>query len=303
MTGYSSTGGDNSSTAIHDDVNYEQLTNSHHHHHKLTPEDENVFGIHPVSCALEARRRTFKAFLLRHSLFKKLSDTTKLRDDHPLTTANMLINIWLEVHKLGIPILPVHKNKLDKLSNFGVHQGMALVASPLQLETINPGAINYDKGGCNLWILVDQVFDPMNFGGLIRTAVYFGVSKILMSSNCSRLSPVVSKASSGAMEFVPIQHVGDIKELVLALQGLNWHVVGTTCNSKNSISLSQLTRKRDILVIVGNEGSGVDKEVLSLCSTLVTIPANEHCPPAVDSLNVSVATGVVLSHLQFVGSA
>ena len=259
-------------------------------------DSEYLYGIHPIFSALEANKRTFETLYVRLSTYKRFTDDTISNSESFGALSGLSNSIWREVHERGISILPVHKNKLDKLANYGMHQGLVMMSSPLRLPWISGKTLHSNAQNGGLWILINKVFDPMNLGALIRTATYFGVSNILISSNCSRVSPVVSKASSGAMEFAPIQSVKNIGRVISTLVELGWDVVGTSCSTEGTVPLSQVSPRKNTLVIIGNEGYGVDEEVLDMCTTKVNIPASSSCPVLVDSLNVSVAAGVVLHH-------
>ncbi|XP_067929169.1 rRNA methyltransferase 1, mitochondrial-like [Watersipora subatra] len=268
---------------------------THSEDHKI--EMENLFGVHPIFSALQAKRRTFGILYLRMSLYKAFMDSVSLHTKHPEMQAQILGRIWSEISRLNIPIMPVNKRKLDKLANCGVHQGLVLTVSSLAIQETNNHSLLISHHPGSVWILINKVCDPMNLGALIRTAVYFGVDKILISANCSRLSPVVSKASSGAMEFACMERVNDIERVIATLVDAGWEVVGSSCSSKSSVPLSDLSSHKKTLLIVGNEGHGIEEDVLSLCTKTVTISSGKDCPSLINSLNVSVAAGVLLNQL------
>lgn len=270
---------------------------------------ENIFGVHPVFAALETQRRVFTSLHMRVSLYKQLASNSCSDVEHSLTNhknGNIINDIWKRAHRLSLPIIPVNKSKLDKLSVYGVHQGLVLASTPLSVDDVNLNAISADAKAANycLWILIDNIVDPMNLGAIIRTAVYFGADRILISPSCSKLSPVVSKASSGAMEYASLSHVPNIRKLIFSLKKMDWEIVGTTCDTVTSCevtpsaSLNSVLR-RNTVVLLGNEGSGIEQNISDLCTKLVSIPSSDRCPSYIDSLNVSVATGILLSQLRF----
>jgi len=254
---------------------------------------ELLFGTHPVYAALQGNRRQFSHLYVRMSLYKELQN---VHTSQVLST--IVKNIYQQVLSLSIPIIPADKRRLDKLSAYGVHQGLILSSSPIAVDHIHPITSN-SKSSSAVWMLICNVVDPMNLGGLIRSAVYLGVDKVILSPNCSKLSPVVSKASSGAMEVAPLSYVTDTCELLLQLRNSGWNVLGTTSSDDSeSVPLSSVTLNQSTVLIVGNEGKGIDENVTNCCTHLINISSHSTCPSHVDSLNVSVAGAIILNHLK-----
>lgn len=277
----------------------------------LENEFEYLHGHHPVYSAMITKKRSFQSLYMRASIYKQLSEgaissphQTLHTSKENITNIAMLQEIWQMAHDTGLPIVPVNKSKLDRLVNYGIHQGLALESMSLPLMTFDHHTIEYEHKTDNpsklptkLWVLVDNVVDPMNIGSLIRSSVFFGVDEILLSTNCSKLSPVVSKASSGAMEFAPIKTVTDIVDLVTTLRRLDWDVIGTACHSDKAGSMETLQRRNNTLLVIGSESRGVTDEILELCTQHVTIFPHNNCPAYIDSLNVSVASAILLQQL------
>ena len=167
-----------------------------------------------------------------------------------------------------------------------------------------------------VWLAADLVQDPMNLGSLIRSALFYGVDKVLWEKGCAPLSSAVSKASAGAAECMDIHEVdGGLARFLERARGDGWSVVGATdhpsdrhqetlCSSALGAEVTGAT-----VLVVGNEGSGLRKAVLQACTTLVHIHsplkqlghACSHtgaaAPAWVPSLNVGVATGALLHQL------
>ena len=256
-------------------------------------EDEILFGIHPIHSALARGRRLFKNIFIRTTLHRQLAYPESNLDT---PDGQGLSDIWKCTTGLGLPVSPVNNSKLDKLAKYGIHQGICAMVSPYQSQCID----NSDVGVTTrpvLWLLIDNVKDPMNMGALVRSAVYFGVGKLIVSPSCSRLSPVVSKASAGAMEYGDIYQVRNSAQLLEELKASGWDILGAVCSSDNSTHLSEIRSvNRNTLLIIGSESRGVDNSLLDYCNRLVNISAAPGAPPYLDSLNVGVATGVMLNH-------
>ncbi|KAK7508035.1 hypothetical protein BaRGS_00001000 [Batillaria attramentaria] len=159
-----------------------------------------------------------------------------------------------------------------------------------------------------LWLLLYNVQDPMNFGAILRSAYFLGVDRVIVPElNSCAVSPVVSKASAGALEVIDLCRLPgnyrSILQLTKAWQSAGGITVGTASNTDGAKTISNLQdfqMTTPTMVIVGNEGSGVDVDILDLCDTLLTItPLTEDTPQlGVESLNVSVATGILIHWLQ-----
>ncbi|CAB4253649.1 similar to Saccharomyces cerevisiae YOR201C MRM1 Ribose methyltransferase that modifies a functionally critical, conserved nucleotide in mitochondrial 21S rRNA [Maudiozyma barnettii] len=169
-------------------------------------------------------------------------------------------------------------------------------------------------------IFLDEVMDPHNVGAIIRSAYFLGVDFIVMTKkNSSSLTPVVSKASSGSMEWVPIYHVDDpvqfFKESQLDTNG-SWTFITSHCTSGSTekpvtqfikdktlaiVDLDGMLQRSPTMLVMGNEGSGVRSSLIQITDYLVEIPFNGPQSPTiastVDSLNVSVATAILINHL------
>jgi 21S rRNA (GM2251-2'-O)-methyltransferase len=164
------------------------------------------------------------------------------------------------------------------------------------------------------WLAVDRVHDPMNLGAIIRSAHYFGISRILISPHdtCG-LTPVVSKASSGAMELINITSVKSMAACLQAARTHGWDVVGAAAPESSSLHVSRPNVKvvdcrrwqigTPTILLLGNEGHGLSEDIEATCTQFVAIhgahPSQLH--GGVDSLNVGVAAGVLLHRITSMG--
>lgn len=259
---------------------------------------EILFGIHPVILALKCEKRTFYKLYLQNSIQKS--------DPHQqiMTTCN----------EKGVIVMPTDKTILDCLSGNRPHQGVCLDASTLKVDTLEIDLFRKSKiiaaKEPPLWLLLYRIQDPMNFGAILRSCYYLGVDRVIFSQeNSAPLNPVVSKSSSGAMEIVPMSATQREQSLVYMIKTEKkngWKVIGSvgrqdidSLNRSSVIPIDQFVLRDPTILMIGNEGSGLTDRMLRLCDELVTInPRNDdHCP-LVDSLNVSVATGILLHSLK-----
>jgi 21S rRNA (GM2251-2'-O)-methyltransferase len=253
-----------------------------------------VYGTQPVLAALEAKRRQiFKLFVKEESeqrTVEEKKEKHQVADLFTQLTAKQPIQLT--------------RSELNNLTNNGAHQGVVLQVSPLDFVPIDwMHAVELDKTSRPpLWIALDQIQDPQNFGAVLRSCAYFGVDGVVVPhKDTSPLSAVVSKASAGAMELLPVHQAGHFERYLKQSKANGWSIVGTANEGDTGVqSVFDLSLTQPTILILGNEGRGMASRVRELCDKLITIPTRQHVnmkPARLDSLNVSVATGVILSHL------
>ncbi|XP_029383926.1 rRNA methyltransferase 1, mitochondrial [Echeneis naucrates] len=248
---------------------------------------EIVFGIAPCLLALtQGRRKALKLFV----------------KDGEASQRDSVLKVCEEACRRGVQVQRVHKKDLEMMSSGRVHQGVCLQASPLSYltEDRDPGPRGKDTP---LWLVLEGIQDPMNLGAILRSAYFLGVDRVASSLRHScPLSPVVSKASSGTMEVLGVYGYESLEDMLKLKLAQGWQVVGTVgADAQGSQSpvtqCSNFQVTKPTLLLIGSEGEGLSQELLSLCQTLLTIPAGRDLIPGVESLNVSVATGILLHAL------
>lgn len=199
-----------------------------------------------------------------------------------------------EVRKLcrekEIPLTRVPTIKLDKLSKFKNHQGVLAFTTPIQfykLEDIINQSYELGKSPCIL--IMDNITDIRNLGAVARTAYWFGIDCIVYSlKQAPPINSAAIKASMGALLSIPVCRVPSIVNALSYLKESGIKLIGS------SLLDSQLPGEMDASVpmalILGSEERGISREVEQLCDMLVHIPGTSN----IDSLNVSVASGVLL---------
>ncbi len=187
----------------------------------------------------------------------------------------------------------VQKKDIEKLVGANaVHQGFALVTKPLSsmfLEDLIEETKDIQR--CHVLIL-DQVTDPQNVGAIIRSAAAFNTTAIIVQDKNAPLeSGAMAKASAGTIEFVPIVRVTNLARAIETLKKSGFWIVGMDGYAKQKID--QVDKDAKLAVIMGSEGSGMRRLVEESCDIKVRLPMDER----VESLNVSVAAGIVLYEL------
>jgi 21S rRNA (GM2251-2'-O)-methyltransferase len=255
---------------------------------------EAVYGVTPVLSALRSRRRSFDRLILQDSLdVDKRTDRPALREIEQIAT------------EAGIPLERRDKGSLNGLSKNRPHQGLVLVASPLEFVPLQALPKPTVGGDAPLWLALDEVQDPHNLGALLRTAFYLGVDGVLVSGkNTCPLTPAVSKASAGALELMDVHAARNLPRTLEAAKEAGWVVAGAAL--EQSVEPSELEHaEKPTVLVLGSEGHGLRTNVLRACSDLVRIPRGLTSPASaegaaggdaalVDSLNVSVAGGILL---------
>lgn len=218
------------------------------------------------------------------------------------------------------------KGYLNTLCGNRPHQGFVLRAHPLDFEPISflPGAITETEGVAEMqagdsppelpptvpgqvWLALDEVTDPQNFGALLRSAHFFGVGGVVTcAKNSSGLTATVSKASAGALEVMRVHSAANMMRFLRRSRENGWRIVGTSV-SERSMALQDLNSGPSApptVVVLGNEGRGVRTNVLRECDVVVEVAGGGQgatldtaAASTVDSLNVSVTGGVMLYHL------
>ncbi|KAK1266568.1 hypothetical protein QJS04_geneDACA002620 [Acorus gramineus] len=264
---------------------------------------EGIYGVSPVLAALTAGRREFYTLYVQEGL--DLSGNSKKKKDKKAVEQVMKI-----AENIGLKVKETAKHDLNMLVGNRPHQGLVLDASSLEMVSIRElDAVTIGEGGqrCHLWVALDEVTDPQNLGAIIRSAYFFGaVGVVLCAKNSAPLSGVVSKASAGSLEMIELRSCKNMMQFLNLSIENGWRVLGGSV-SETAVPLSEVEAGPPTILVLGSEGSGLRPLVERSCTELVRIPhceADQMCSGeefesfvAVESLNVSVAAGVLLYHL------
>ena len=189
-------------------------------------------------------------------------------------------------------IILVEKDKkdLDKMAETDNHQGVIAIVPPFEycsIEDILECARNRKEDPFVL--ILDEIEDPHNLGSIIRTAETAGVHGIIIPKRrAAMVNSTVSKASSGAVQYMKIARVNNISDSIQKLKDEGLWICGTDINAKKYYFEENL--KGPIGIVIGNEGKGIGEKVKKNCDFLVKIPMKGK----VSSLNAAVSTGIVV---------
>lgn len=169
------------------------------------------------------------------------------------------------------------------------HQGIAAKVFPkayLNLEELLE--IPSDRAEPSLFIILDCIEDPRNFGAILRVADAAGVHGIVIQSHRSvTLGAEVSKASAGAVEYIPVSIVANIKHAIQEMKERGITIVGAEAGVEKRVW--DLDLRIPLALVIGSEGKGLRKTVRKNCDILVSLPMKGR----INSLNVSVAVGIL----------
>ena len=194
----------------------------------------------------------------------------------------------------------VAKVEMNRMVDSQDHRGAVLElasttkgnASALKQMTVREFVNNLGDEQDALVLILDEITDPHNLGAILRSADQFSVSLVIIPERRSaQANTTVIKVSSGAAQYVPMAKVTNINREIEFLKSKGFWVYGSAMDGKPIYKT--VFPKRTVL-IMGSEGKGVGQLTQRLCDQIVTIPMTGH----IDSLNVSVATGIVLYEIR-----
>lgn len=238
---------------------------------KRTPSLPLIVGRKPLLEAL--RQGTFleKIFLLRTATGDDISVLKQLAKER------------------NIPISLVPVEKLNRMTRVE-HQGVVAWTSLLEYTELQD-AISHvvEKGETPLFVMLDGVTDVRNVGAIARTALCCGAhGLILPTSSSASLTEEAVKTSAGALRKILLCRTPSVAQAIdiIKLNGLE--VLGT--QMQGSVPIHKATFNNPVCIVMGDEGAGISKDVIKRADQLIHIPMSQKF----DSLNVSVATGMIL---------
>ncbi|MEW6109079.1 MAG: 23S rRNA (guanosine(2251)-2'-O)-methyltransferase RlmB [Nitrospirota bacterium] len=237
---------------------------------KSRSREEWISGLNPVIEAIRSGREV-RSVILSSSRREKIPEIEK------------------EISLRGISLKRTDNLFFDSRFPKG-HQGIAAVVAQREYADFNdilkiPG----EKSELPLFLILDSIEDPRNFGAILRVADAGGVHGVVIQSHRSAtLGPAAIKASAGASEYVPIAIVPNIKHAIRGMKEAGITVVGAESGTGKTIWDMDLCLP--LAVLVGSEGKGLRRTVRENCDVLVSLPMKGR----INSLNVSVATGIII---------
>ncbi|MBM5570415.1 MULTISPECIES: 23S rRNA (guanosine(2251)-2'-O)-methyltransferase RlmB [Deefgea] len=188
-----------------------------------------------------------------------------------------------------VKLIPVDGARLDGIAGHVRHQGVAaLIDTEKSYLSIEDVLDDLDEPP--FLLILDGITDPHNLGACLRVADAMGVHAVIAPKDkCVGITATVSKVACGAAEVVPYVMVTNLARTIRDLKERGIWVIGTAADGQSDLFHYEQTGP--IAWVLGNEGEGMRRLTRELCDSLVSIPMYG----SVESLNVSVAAGVVLS--------
>ena len=192
--------------------------------------------------------------------------------------------------ELGVKPHARDRAALDRMTGGARHQGVvARYNAPAALAESALAGLVGQAGREALLLVLDGVTDPHNFGACLRSAEAAGVTAVVVPKDRAvGVTPTVRRASAGAADRVPIVSVTNLARALKALKDAGVWLVGLAGDTPQSIYAVDLDGP--IAVVLGGEGEGMRRLTREACDFLANIPMRGD----IESLNVSVATGIVL---------
>ena len=190
----------------------------------------------------------------------------------------------------GIPVIETEKPKLDAISGYAPHQGVIAFAAEKEYCTVEDILdIAKERGEDPLIVICDGITDPYNLGAIIRCAECCGAHGLIISKRRAvGLTPLVTKASAGAIEHLAVAKVANIASTVEALKEKG---IWTYAAEAGGESVYATNLKGGCAIVLGSEGNGVSQIVQKTCDAIVSIPMYGQ----VNSFNVSTAAAILLA--------
>jgi len=233
--------------------------------------NDMVCGVWPVIEALRAGKNVEKLLIRREAGGDGVKEIRQLALDR------------------DIPWQPVPVEKLDRLTKTE-HQGVIAFLSQVEEQDLNEViTMAYERGEVPFILALDSVTDVRNMGAIARSAECFGVHAMLVPKmGTARLGPDAVKSSAGALLRKPVCRVNRFTDALRAAREQGLRIVA--CTEKGTLTLDDADLNGPLVLVMGSEDEGISDAVIRMADDLVNIPM----AGSIGSLNVSVATGIVL---------
>ncbi len=234
---------------------------------------EIIFGFHAVKAILEESPHRVVQLCVQEG-----RDNKRIRS---------ILHLAAHQH---IAVQVLSRSQFDQWTNGEQHQGVLIEARSLARKIENDLlSVIANLTRPALLLVVDQIQDPHNLGACLRSANATNVDAVILTRDRSvNVTPVVRKVAAGATETTPIITVTNLANTLRQLKKLGIWIYGLDSSAHQSLYTADLTAA--IALVLGGEGQGLRRLTKALCDNLLVIPMQG----TVESLNVSVATGVCL---------
>jgi len=239
--------------------------------------DENyIFGIHPVREMLQASPTDILEIIIAEGHQREV-----------------LKSIETSARRFGLPVTNVKSAHLDRLAQGQRHQGVSARVREFGYVSFAEVLKQLSDSPQAQWILLlDGLTDPRNLGAILRTAEAVGIEHVIIPKDRAvKVTPVVARASAGAVHHLKISIVTNLRRAIAALKARGFWIVALHAQARESLYDADYPGRLGI--VLGSEGSGVRPLIQKECDYLVSIPMLGK----MTSLNVAVAGAVLFYEL------
>lgn len=238
---------------------------------KPRPSEENlVYGLRPVIEAIETDKQIEKLYVKKGAEGQLMADLKDL------------------CYRSRIRYQEVPVEKLNRLTR-GNHQGVVAVIAPIAYVELEDILDRIPEDEQALIVVFDGVTDVRNFGAIARSAECAGAHGLICPlKNSAPVNADAIRSSAGALTRIPVHRAGSIRNTLKTLAQAGMKIVAATEKADTLLFDADLTGPT--VLVMGNEETGISKEVLKLCDCKAAIPM----VGAIESLNVSAAAAVML---------
>ncbi|WGH25426.1 MAG: RNA methyltransferase [Candidatus Shikimatogenerans bostrichidophilus] len=234
----------------------------------------NIYGYHPIKEAINSKYIKVLIVFINNSREKKYKLLIK--------------NLYLK----KIPIKILNKDQFNKIINITkIKNYQGIVANINFIKTFTLKDIILNKNKKLIILILYNITDTKNIGSIIRTSACFNVDFIIIPNNYYIYNTKIIKISSGAIFKIPICRVKNIEQSIKILIKNNIKIISITEKGNKNIKNYFKINKFSIALILGNEETGIPKNILNMSIDKVYIPINKN---KISSLNVSIACGIIL---------
>lgn len=191
----------------------------------------------------------------------------------------------------GIRVEYTTEGNLNRLTKNGNHQGVIIVSDRankfefMEFDTLLD-ELSEEENSCV--VLLDSIQDTHNMGAIIRSAEFFGISAVILPvKNSAPINETVFKTSSGAVEYIRISKVNNLKYAIERLKDIGFWIYGTYIDNGEKLNDTSFDKKTAL--ILGSESVGMRKSLINFCDYMIFIDRIGN----IDSLNVSVTAGIL----------
>jgi 23S rRNA (guanosine2251-2'-O)-methyltransferase len=237
----------------------------------MNQEQELIAGKNPVLEALKSEREINKIWIAEGSQKGQMQQVIHLAKE-----ARVLVQF-------------VPKQKIDQMTK-EVHQGVVAQVAAYEYADLDDLFQNaQEKNETPFFLILDELEDPHNLGSILRTADAAGVHGIIIPKRRAvGLTATVAKASTGAIEHVPVVRVTNLARTIAELKERGIWIFGT--DAKGSEDYRKMDAAMPLAIVIGSEGKGISRLIRDNCDFLIHLPMVGH----VTSLNASVAASLLI---------